>query len=330
MARKGDFYYYVSNAKPKRTWTSLGSHYGTALAQWARLEGKDVPADARTFIQVSTLYRKDELPKKAPRTRKDNGAELKRLEAVFGDSPLETIRPTDVRRYLDDRCDEDGKPAPVRANREVALLSHVINFARARGMVEMANPCSGIRKNKETGRERYVEDAEFDAVYEKADEVLRDALDLLLYTGQRPSDVIAMKRQSLRNGDLWVRQAKTGNKIRIIIEGELAAALERMQNRKRAATGPNLVQDDNGQPLTYWMLEGRFAKARAAAAVDLPSVADIQLRDVRGKTATDALSLEHAQKLLGHSSRAMTEHYTKKRLGDTVSPLQRKTKRDDL
>lgn len=31
--------------------------------------------------------------------------------------------------------------------------------------------------------------------------------------------------------------------------------------------------------------------------------------------------LHHAQKLLGHTTRAMTEHYTRKRIGDTVKPV---------
>jgi integrase len=35
-------------------------------------------------------------------------------------------------------------------------------------------------------------------------------------------------------------------------------------------------------------------------------------------------NLEHAQKLLGHATRDMTEHYTRKRLGEKVSPVRRK------
>lgn len=323
MARKGESYYYVTNDKPRR-WLPLGKHYGTALIEWAKLEGEPIPEAATTFTQIAALYRIHVIPRKARATQKGNERELAKLEAVFGDSPIETIRPVDVKHYLNARVDENGKPAPIRANREVALLSHVINFARERGLVEMANPCLGVRKNREVGRERYVEDAEFLAIYNAGDDELRDAMDLLLLTSQRPGDVIRMRRQDLRDGYLWVHQAKTGTKLRIKIEGDLAAAIDRMARRERKATGIYLIQDQNGQPLTYWMLEGRFARAREAAAVDTPSVADIQLRDIRAKTATDLEDLAHAQKLLGHSSRAMTEHYTRKRQGDSVKPHSRK------
>lgn len=322
MAQKGRSYYYVTNDRPRR-WIRLGDDYPKALAEWAKLEGEPVPETARTLTQVAAWYRKDVLPKKAARTQKDNETELLRLEAVFGSSPLETITPVDVATYLDHRSDEDGNPAPVRANREIALLSHVINFARRRGFTTMANPCAGVRRNKETGRTRYVEDAEFDAIYEKADEILQDAMDLLYFTGQRPGDVLKMKRTEIRDGYLWVRQGKTRRPLRIADEADLATALARMLNRPRKATGAPLVQDANGQPLTYWQLEDRWSKAREAAGF---AEANLQMRDIRGKTATDLEDLAKAQALLGHASRTMTERYVKQRAGERVSPLKRKPK----
>ena len=39
---------------------------------------------------------------------------------------------------------------------------------------------------------------------------------------------------------------------------------------------------------------------------------------------TDLDDLAHAQKLLGHSGRDMTEHCVKKRSGEKVQPLRRK------
>lgn len=324
MAKKGHQHYYVTNDKPRR-WIKLGADYGTALAEWAKLEGQPIPETARTFTQIAAWYRLKVLPGKAKRTQDDNELELKRLEAVFGESPIETITPVDVRTYLDGRVitagKKKGQPAPVRANREVALLSHVINWARGKGFTDMANPCAGIQKNAETGRDRYLTDTEFDAIYAAGDEELRDAMDLLLLTSQRPGDVVRMKRTDVRDGMLWIRQGKTRTAERITVEGELEAAIARMTTRKRTATGAYLVQDDAGQPLTYWMLEGRFAKARIAGGVP-----GVQLRDIRGKAATDTGDLAHAQALLGHKTRAMTERYVKQRAGEIVAPHSRRRK----
>lgn len=330
MARKGDAFYYIQNGKPRR-WTPLGADWPKALAKWAELEGEPAPEAVRTFSYVAGRYRKEVMPGKAVRTQRDNEAELANLEAVFGPCAIDKITPVDVATYRGSRYSkkklkegERPKLAKVRANREIALLSDIFNFAREVGVTAAPNPCMGVERNPELGRTRYVDDDEFDAIYAKADVILRDALDLLLLTGQRPADVLKMKRNEIKDGCLWVRQGKTRKPLRIADEADLSAALQRMLTRERKATGATLVQDENGQPLTYWMLEDRWSKARAAAGLG-----DVQMRDIRGKTATDLEDLAKAQALLGHSTRNMTERYVKQRAGERVAPLRRK-KRAEL
>ena len=47
----------------------------------------------------------------------------------------------------------------------------------------------------------------FRAVWEKAAQTRRDAMDLPLLTGQRPADVLKIKRTDLRDGALWIGTA---------------------------------------------------------------------------------------------------------------------------
>src|SRR5262249_28458032 len=54
----------------------------------------------------------------------------------------------------------------------------------------------------------------------------RLALALLLYTGQRRSDVIRMGRQHIRDGVLTVKQQKTGKPLAIPVHPELHAILD--------------------------------------------------------------------------------------------------------
>lgn len=274
----------------------------------------DNKASARiaTFRTIAARYRHEIFPTKAFQTQRDNEKELLNLEAVFGDLPISNIKPHHVRRYLDIR----GLKAKVRANREKALLSHLFNCAREWGYTDAANPCAGVKGHKETGRDRYIDDAEFRAVWEKAHFTVQDAMDIAFYTAQRPGDVIRINRSDVRDGALWMTQQKTGKKLRINIEGNLAVVIERIQSRPRRATGLSLIQDEDGQRLTYFALRSRFDKARTAAKVNF------QFRDIRAKAATDLENLALAQKLLGHKSRAMTEHYTRNRKGEKVSPLK--------
>ena len=74
--------------------------------------------------------------------------------------------------------DKRGQQAKARANREKALLSHLFNKAREWGYTDATNPCQGVKGFKESGRDRYVNDDEFQAVWDKADQTTRDAMDL--------------------------------------------------------------------------------------------------------------------------------------------------------
>ncbi|TDP72815.1 tyrosine-type recombinase/integrase [Roseateles toxinivorans] len=266
----------------------------------------------KTFAVVSLKYELEVIPAKARRTQTDNLKELERLRAVFGRVLIDSIKPHHVRAYLDKR----GEQAKARANREKALLSHIINKAREWGYTDAPNPCQGVKGFKETGRDRYVSDAEFRAVWEKAGQTVRDAMDLALLTGQRPADVLKIKRADLHDGALWIVQNKTGAKRAIELTGELAQLIERINARPRVRTSAWLIQDDDGKPLGTFALRSRFDKARKAAGVSF------QFRDLRAKAASDTGDLAHSQKLLGHRNREMTEHYVRARAGERVKPLR--------
>ncbi len=141
-------------------------------------------------------------------------------------------------------------------------------------------------------------------------------MDLALLTGQRPADVLKLKRTDIRDGALWIVQNKTGQRLGVEITGELAQVITRINERPRRVISVFLIQDENGQALAQGALRSRFDKARTLAKVDF------QFRDIRGKAATDTGSLAHSQKLLGHKNRDKTEHYVKARIGERVNPLR--------
>ena len=66
--------------------------------------------------------------------------------------------------------------------------------------------------------------------------------------GQRPADVLNLTGEDVRDGALWLQQNKTKHKVRVAVEGELAALLEQMGNRK--VTGLRLINMPDGTPMT--------------------------------------------------------------------------------
>jgi integrase len=316
------FYYYDHGGKPRRE-EPLGADYGLAIKRWAEIEreAKAPAAAVLLFRHVADRYRVDVIPRKAPRTQRDNLKELANLLAFFDDppAPFDQIRPVHVSQY------KDWRTAKVRANREIALLSHLWNWARSRGYTDMPNPCAGVERNREDGRDVYVEDAVYRAVYVAADQPLRDAMDLAYLTGQRVADVYAMDERQVTATGLRVRQGKTGTKLEMAIVGELAALIDRIMARKRGYTlrSTRLIVDERGLALGRDALRYRFDKARERAGIPK---GDFQFRDLRAKAGTDkadsAGDIRQAQQQLGHASTAMTEHYVRQRKGAKTTPTR--------
>jgi integrase len=309
--KKGKTWYHVSGTAP-RVWTKLSSDRAEALRLWAHREGVREVDSTSIFSVIARRYIREVYPTKAVRTRKDNDKELVHLLRVFGHMPIEAIAPMHIREYMDIR----GQTAKVRANREKALFSHMFNKAREWGYTTTTNPCQGVKGFRESGRDRYVTNDEFEQVKKHAHFTVADAMDLALLTGQRPADVLKIKRSDIRDGALWIVQNKTGARLGIEVTGELKAVIDRISGRPHRAISTYLVQDENGQPLSYFAMRSRFDKARTMAKVSF------QFRDIRAKAATDTGDLAHSQKLLAHKNREMTEHYVRARTGERVKPLR--------
>lgn len=213
-----------------------------------------------------------------------------------------------------------GESSEVRVNREKALFSTIFNHARTWGYTDAMNPCIGVKGFKEVPRDRYVSDEEYKAVWDVAHSTVQDAMDLALCTGQRPADVLKIQVTDIVDSKLFIKQGKTGKKLRISIEGELATIIDRIMAKPRDKVNMALLQDPDGQQLTYTAMRSRFDKAREVSGVNF------QFRDLRAKAATDTEDLAHAQRLLGHKNRTTTEIYTRDRKGDLVQPLKRNRK----
>lgn len=117
----------------------------------------------RYFDWQDALPRDSEL-RKAQGTLDENKREAKKVNGVFGKVRPAAIKPVHIYRYLADRA---KKGAPAKANKEIALLSAVLEYGRRQGDLE-ENPCRGIKYNPTKPNDRVVSDAEIAIMREVA------------------------------------------------------------------------------------------------------------------------------------------------------------------
>lgn len=317
--------YYYRDASGKEI--PLGGDLNKARLKWAELEAKEKPADLTIMKGIFDRYIRDVIPKKGERTQKDNLAELKQLRPTFDGAPIDSITPANIAGY------RDARSAKVRANREIALLSHVFNMAREWGLTERENPCQGVRKNKEVPRDYYANAVVWDAVYGVAGPELREAMDLAYLTGQRPADVIVMRSDDIDGDYFLVTQSKTGQKLRILMrteagENSLGKLVREITERNAHHSSKYLLINKYGKRMTKGMLRLRWDKAREQAqqnALDqgdpmlAAKIGGFQFRDIRPKAASEIVDIGDASLLLGHSKQEITKRVYR-RIGATAKP----------
>ncbi len=152
------------------------------------------------------------------------------LTAAVGHLWPEQVTPQVVQAYLAANA-RLVPPRPVAANKERAFLSAVFSWLLREGKVPglQVNPCmraSGVRRNPEKKRERYVTHEEYRAVFDAGNRAVRLAMELVYRTLQRPEvDVLAWTPANVRHKGgvkvLSFRQSKTGQAIDIALVGRL-------------------------------------------------------------------------------------------------------------
>src|SRR5262249_40271212 len=154
-----------------------------------------------------TAWREQVLPTYTnAETRRCYGLQLRRLEAPFGAATWDGVKFKHLTDYLELRG------AKTQANREMAVLSIVWNWARKKGLTELPFPAAGMKgsrwKNKESARKIEVSDEMFEAIYQEGDSLVRAYMDVSTSTGLRPKDC---RHLVLPQGNqLKVTASKTG------------------------------------------------------------------------------------------------------------------------
>ena len=204
---------------------------------------------------------------------------------------------------------------PRTYNLHRTLLKSVMSFAALEGLRDGHNPVDDVPRKKTSGRHRIVTDDEIKAIKESLMMAARGGrshvlmLDMCLETGQRIGDVLGLRWQDVTDDGILVDQSKSGGKTKRLIEHSdltLAIVTELAQGRDKIG---HLFVTSTGKPYTYSAIRSAWVRALARAGIE-----DLNIHDLRGRAGADvadSADIYTAQKLLGHQSVTMTEHYVR-------------------
>jgi len=327
--RKGSPYWWV-HLRPPGGGQPVRRSTGTAdLKEAKALEGKwkaemfrqDAWGEApeRTFAQVAVEYL---TANQDARSFGDMQRRVAKLYDFFGaERSMDNLSGQDVRDFISWRRQPDAKTgktvAPATINRELDVLSAMINHAVVQLEWQLPNPVKGRSLKEPKGVVRWITKAEAARLIECA-ETLKDGervasfITLALHTGCRMNELLKLT---------WRRVDWQGRMIRLEPEDNKTAArrtvplndvaIQALRRRAESVAtycpdSPWVFAKRNGERWTApW---GGFRSACNKAGIE-----NFRIHDMRHTCASwmvsEGVPLADVKEVLGHSTVVMTEKY---------------------
>lgn len=348
------FYYRHAGKLRMLTFGPLSQKLGLAEARIRALNARTDVADfldpgaekaeakldaASTVAKLVALYKADPAVNGKRSWAEECRVLDKDILPTWGDRPVKDITRADVRALVTAKAtgDEDTKGAPVMANRLLAHISHLLNYALDLDLLD-ANPAARLPKLPVASRERVLTRDEVRALWRyvtkgelpkaapdtPADQVptppgwseaMRDLFAVLLLTGQRLGEVARMKWADLDLRAAWwtlpASATKNGQAHRVPLAKPVVALLKRRR--------PDADEDAARQVYVFSTIPGTNLYDRAKKAMASLTGAwhwqDARAHDVRRTVATGLGELGIAphiiSAILNHTDGSITAVYNR-------------------
>ena len=216
--------------------------------------------EAPTVQELWERYEREHLPQKSARSQVDERIMWQKIILPrFGKMKLASITHDDVDALHRDITTIRG--TPVRANRTVEVLRKAFNLA-IRWRWREDNPASGVRRNPEEKRNRYLNKGEIAALAralnDHSESMSANAIKLLMLTGARRGEVLSATWEmfDLENG-VWTKPSahtKQRKLHRVPLSGPALQLLKDMNAAAKAKA------EADGTPLNPFVFPGADGK----------------------------------------------------------------------
>jgi integrase len=300
--RKAEFSTYLTGVP----WSEdFMRQYATAL-EGVKAQANNIGA-ARTIpgsfdALCVSYYRSPEFRGLKASTQTTRRNVIERFRKEHGTKPTSRLGRAHIKDIIGAKAN-----TPEAANNLLKVLRVVLNHAVEIGMIA-SNPAIGVKRYRSHGDGIHTwseaEVSQFEAAHPIGTKA-RLALELLLGTGQRRSDVVRMGWQHVRGDEIAVRQQKTDEPLLIPMDQSLVQALA-------AAPRTNLtfLVTERGAPFTVAGF-GNWFRDRCNEA-GLPQCSAHGLRKLSAtRMANAGCSTDQIKAVTGHKSLSEVMRYTR-------------------
>ena len=244
------------------------------------------------------------------RTWADDEQRFKFHMAHWKRRPLSEIQRHDILTWHAKIGKERGIYA---ANHALAILRVLFNKAIEWEFFEGTSPCVGVKKFRETSRDRFLQPDEmqkfFDALNSLSESTTRDFFLMCLYTGARKSNVLSMRWEeiNLERNEWRIPMTKNGtSQVLPLVD----TAISLLKERRQTVTGDWVFPSDLND--TGHLVEPKGSWETVRKAADL---GDLRMHDLRRSLgswqARTGASLVVIGKTLNHQSPQSTQVYAR-------------------
>jgi integrase len=308
-----------------------------------------MPMDAMFITMILQM----KLPNYATRRRTIKSASSQRndasmiaqyIEPAIGKMAVSDVRRRDVEQMFHGVVKlvlnkETGKKIAVnkyRANRVLALTKTMFNWVIDRDELDLVNPCRGIKRNKEHGREAYLSEQQIENLKAALDQSespdAADAIRLLILTGAREMEVLHAEwsQFDLKQRTWTITRTKEDKQKELMLSPAAVLLLDELRKRSKGRfLFPH--RDDPSKPresiLGAWITA--LKRAGLAERIEIPGAKRrkvlirwkpiringhrLRFHDLRHSFASFLIShgvpLKIAGELMGHSRAETTQRY---------------------
>lgn len=250
---------------------------------------------------------------KTKKSCKTDVTNCKPLVNYFHEFKIHNIKKKDIMDYIALRKQTVSKRkrplSNATVNRERALLHSIFRWAIDYGYMRN-NPVEGVKKFKETNRERILEIELLEKMIEVAPHPLKEFMILALNTGMRRGEILYLEWERVNLEDKTIRlyKTKTGKQRDIPMNDAVESMLRQLKLRS------------SGQPFVFTNPQTKkpYQEIKTSWNVLLKKfgISDFRFHDLRHCAATYCLikgggNLRDLADLLGHESIQTTMRYSK-------------------